>query len=88
MSEQKDNETNKNDRIQALLSGGAEIAGAAVGGALGFLADGSISAAVLGAGGAAVPKGWCHILHSEYMRLYLTRKSFSFCILPRMDLKM
>ena len=85
MSEQKDNETNKNDRIQALLSGGAEIAGAAVGGALGFLADGSISAAILGAGGAAVPKGWCHILH---MRLYLTHKSFSFCILPRMDLKM
>ena len=61
MSEQRDNETNKNDRIQALLSGGAEIAGAAVGGALGFLAGGPISAALLGAGGAAVAKALKHI---------------------------
>ena len=61
MSEQRDNETNKNDRIKTLLNGGAEIAGAAVGGALGFLAGGPISAAILGAGGATVAKTLKHI---------------------------
>ncbi len=30
---------------------------------------------------------WCHILYSEYTRLHLSRKSVSFCILIRMELK-
>jgi hypothetical protein len=42
-----------NSRIQELINGGAEIAGSAVGGALGFLAAGPVGAALGGAGGAA-----------------------------------
>lgn len=61
MSEQRNNETNKSDRIQALISGGTEMAGGAVGGTLGFLAAGPIGAAVLGAGGAAAAKVLKHI---------------------------
>jgi len=53
ISEQRDNETNKNGRIRALINSGAQIAGGAVGGALGFLAAGPGDAAVLGAAGAA-----------------------------------
>lgn len=40
-------------RLRDLISGGAEIAGGAVGGALGYLAAGPVGAAFLGAGGAA-----------------------------------
>jgi hypothetical protein len=43
----------KNDKIRKFISGGAEIAGAAIGGALGFLAAGPVGAAAGGAGGAA-----------------------------------
>jgi hypothetical protein len=39
--------------VRRLINTGAEIAGGAVGGALGFLAGGPIGAALLGAGGAA-----------------------------------
>lgn len=41
-----------NEKLRKLIAGGSEIAGGAVGGALGFLAGGPIGAAVLGAGGA------------------------------------
>lgn len=47
----KDNER-KTEVIQNLVKGGAEIAGSAVGAALGFLAAGPVGAAALGAGGA------------------------------------
>jgi hypothetical protein len=43
----------KTDRIRKLIHGGVEIAGGAVGGALGFLAGGPVGAVALGAGGAA-----------------------------------
>ncbi|MEK6768693.1 MAG: hypothetical protein AABY85_06860 [Gemmatimonadota bacterium] len=52
MPEDKDS-TSKSEGIRQLLNGGAEIAGGAVGGALGFLAGGPIGAAIFGAGGAA-----------------------------------
>ena len=51
MSEEEKNE--KSERLWNLINGSAEIAGGAVGGALGFLAGGPMGAAVLGAGGAA-----------------------------------
>ncbi len=41
------------DKIKRLLSGGAEIAGAAIGGALGFLAGGPAGMAAAGVGGVA-----------------------------------
>jgi len=47
----KDNER-KTEVIQNLVKGGAEIAGSAVGAALGFLAAGPVGAVALGAGGA------------------------------------
>ena len=45
-----------NERIKNLLSGGAEIAGAAVGGAIGFFATGPSGAAAAGALGVATAK--------------------------------
>lgn len=51
MSESETNESTKG--LRGLISGSAEIAGGAVGGALGFLAGGPLGAALLGAGGSA-----------------------------------
>ncbi len=48
-----DDSNTKQDGIRRLINTGAEIAGGAVGGALGFLAAGSMGAAALGAGGVA-----------------------------------
>ena len=42
MSKERENATKKNDDIRKLINGSAEIAGAAVGGALGFFAGGPI----------------------------------------------
>jgi hypothetical protein len=53
--------TGRVDRVRDLIEGGAEIAGGAVGGALGFLASGPIGAAVLGAGGAGAAVALRHI---------------------------
>lgn len=44
--------SDKDGKIKSLISSGAEIAGGAIGGALGFLAGGPIGAAAGGAGGA------------------------------------
>lgn len=51
----------REQRIRDLVDAGAEIAGGAVGGALGFLAAGPLGAAALGAGGAAVGRALRHI---------------------------
>lgn len=48
-------------RIRNLIDSGAEIAGGAVGGALGFLSGGPVEAAMFGAGGAAAAKALRHI---------------------------
>jgi hypothetical protein len=61
MPEDKADDAKKNESIQKLINGGAEIAGGAVGGALGFLAGGPIGAMVLGAGGAAAAMALKHI---------------------------
>lgn len=47
--------------LRSLITGGAEIAGGAVGGALGFLAAGPAGAAVLGAGGTLAAMALSHI---------------------------
>ena len=61
MSEDSDNKTERNDLVHGLINNGIEIAGSAVGGALGFLATGAIGAAVLGAGGAVAARALKHI---------------------------
>src|SRR5947209_7013115 len=53
MSADKDDNAKKSDGIRKLINSGVEIAGGAVGSALGFFAGGPFGAAVLGAGGAA-----------------------------------
>lgn len=49
------------ERVRTLITGGAELAGGAIGGALGFLAGGPIGAAGLGAGGVAAGKALMHV---------------------------
>lgn len=61
MSKKRENDTKKNDIIRKLIDGGAEIAGSAVGGALGFFAGGPLHAAALGAAGAVAVKILKHI---------------------------
>lgn len=53
MSNRVNDESDKNTGIRRLINSGAEIAGGAVGGALGFLTGGPAGAALFGAGGAA-----------------------------------
>lgn len=53
--------SDKDGKIQSLISSGAEIAGGAIGGALGFLAGGPIGAAAGGAGGAVAAVALKHI---------------------------
>lgn len=65
----EDGESKKNERIRCLIDTGAELAGGAVGGAIGFLAGGPVGAAVLGAGGAAVAKALKHIGNETCERL-------------------
>lgn len=69
MSQDSNSNQNKNDGIRRLITAGAEIAGGAVGGALGFLAGGPIGAAVMGAGGAAAAAALKHIGEEASERL-------------------
>ena len=64
-----DQGSEKNSGIHHLINSGLEIAGGAVGGALGFLAGGPIGAAVLGAGGTAAAMALKHIGHEASERL-------------------
>ncbi|MCZ6770805.1 MAG: hypothetical protein O7G83_02305 [Proteobacteria bacterium] len=68
MSEGVDDDA-KNRRFRNLIDSGAEIAGGAVGGALGFLAGGPVGAAALGAGGAAAATALKHIGQEASERL-------------------
>jgi hypothetical protein len=61
-------------RMRKLIAGGAEIAGGAVGGALGFLAAGPAGAAALGAGGAAAAFALTHIGEEVSERLLAPRE--------------
>jgi hypothetical protein len=54
-------QTKEFKKTRKLINAGVEIAGGAVGGALGFLAEGPIAAAVWGAGGTAISKTLIHI---------------------------
>lgn len=56
MSEEKEADAKKKKDISELINSGVEIAGGAVGGALGFFAGGPVGAAALGAAGAAAAK--------------------------------
>src|SRR5687767_3997284 len=55
--------------IGKLVNAGAEIAGGAIGAALGFFAGGPIGAAALGAGGAAIATALKHIGEEASKRL-------------------
>lgn len=61
MKDKKGREERQNQRITDLISISSEIAGGAVGGALGFLAGGPAEAAMLGAGVVAAIKTLTHI---------------------------
>jgi hypothetical protein len=68
--EQSGNESGeKNTGIRRLINSGLEIAGGAVGGALGFLAGGPLGAAALGAGGTAAAMVLKHIGQEASQRL-------------------
>ena len=69
-----DGNSDKHAGIRRLINTGAEIAGGAVGGALGFLAGGPIGAAVLGAGGAAAAAALKHIGEEASQRLLAPRE--------------
>lgn len=69
MAEQSNGKQDNNDGIRRLINTGAEIAGGAVGGALGFLAGGPVGAALLGAGGAAAAAALKHIGEEASERL-------------------
>lgn len=69
MKEIKNNDKEHSDGIQKLINGGVEIAGGAVGGALGFLAGGPVGATVLGAGGSAAAMALKHIGEEVSKRL-------------------
>lgn len=56
MSENVENIEDKNAEVRRLIEGGIEIAGGAIGGALGILSGDPIGAAVLGAGASIVAK--------------------------------
>ena len=69
MSEDVNTNDGRHGSIRRLINTGAEIAGGAVGGALGFLAGGPVGAALLGAGGAAVAAVLKHIGEEASQRL-------------------
>lgn len=75
MSDNADDEIDKNIGIRRLINSGAEIAGGAIGGALGFLAGGPAGAALLGAGGAAVATALKHIGQEASERLLGPREA-------------
>ena len=56
MAEDSNDRSSRIDRVRGLISNGTEIAGGAVGAALGFLATGPVGAAILGAGGIVAAK--------------------------------
>jgi hypothetical protein len=74
MPENSNNVQDEHNRIRKLITTGAEIAGGAVGGALGFLAGGPVGAAVLGAGGAAAAAALRHIGEEASERLLSLRE--------------
>lgn len=59
--DKNDDSDKKGTTVRSLISGSAEIAGAAIGGALGFLAAGPVGAAALSAGGAAAAMALKHV---------------------------
>ena len=69
MNDEPDTNHDEHSGIRRLINTGAEIAGGAVGGALGFLASGPVGAALLGAGGAAAAAALKHIGEEASERL-------------------
>lgn len=66
---QDEKDGSKNEGFRNLINCGAEIAGGAIGGALGFLAGGPAGAAVLGAGGSLAAMALKHIGQEASERL-------------------
>lgn len=74
MAGERPNEDDKQAGVRKLISTGAEIAGGAIGGALGFLAGGAAGAAALGAAGAAAAAALKHIGEEASERLLSPRE--------------
>lgn len=70
-----DKENNETDGIRRLITRGAELAGGAVGGALGFLAGGPAEAALLCAGGTSAAMAFRHIGQEVSERLLGPRET-------------
>ena len=68
------NTSEPNSGIRRLINAGAEVAGGAIGGALGFLAAGPAGAAALGAAGAAAASALKHIGEEASERLLAPRE--------------
>jgi hypothetical protein len=75
MSENVNSEPDRKSGIRWLINCGAEIAGGAVGGALGFLAGGPEGAALLGVGGTAAGMALKHIGQEVSERLLGPREA-------------
>lgn len=69
MADESSNGSERHSGIRRLINSGAEIAGGAVGGALGFLAAGPVGAAALGASGAVAALALKHIGEEASERL-------------------
>lgn len=74
MPDNSNSNDDKHSGVRRLINAGAEIAGGAVGGALGFLAGGPVGAALLGAGGAAAAAALKHIGEEAAERLLGSRE--------------
>lgn len=74
MAGERPNEDDKQAGVRKLISIGAEIAGGAIGGALGFLARGPADATALGAAGAAAAAVLKHIGEEVSKRLLSPRE--------------
>lgn len=69
MSDTTQSTERNNENLHRLIRTGAEIAGGAVGGALGFIAGGPVGGALLGAAGAAAAAALKHIGDEASQRL-------------------
>lgn len=74
MIENENEDVNRINIIRKLISGSVDIAGGAIGGALGFLAGGPVGAALLGAGGTAVSSILKRLGEETAERLLSTRE--------------
>ena len=75
MSDVEETRAERGSPLHRLIDAGAEIAGGAAGGALGFLAGGPVGAAIFGAGGVAAAMALKHVGQEASERLLGPREA-------------